>query len=439
MPSHDRGLVAIIEDDPVMGESLVQRLELEGYAVNWWRSGGQALEGLKTIEPDAIVCDIRLPDMDGEQVFSTMPPQLERVPVMFVTAFGQIEQAVRLTKAGAADYIAKPFALGDFLERIEGMVAQRSLGGADVLGTSRQMRETATTLARIAAIDSTVLLTGESGVGKEVAARYLHSISPRRNAPFIAVNCAAIPKDLLENEIFGHEKGAFTGASGKHEGYVERARDGFLFLDEIGDLPMPMQTKLLRLIESRAYTRLGGERELLSTARIVCATNVDLSRAVAEGTFRADLYYRINVIPLQIPPLRDRREDILPLAKAFLTEFATTFGRSIHGFAGSTEQALLGWGWPGNVRELRNRIERAVALTDAAYLRPEAVFPERGPGAAEGDISTLAAVRQNAERDHIRSALERTGGRVEEAAKILGISRSTLFDKLKKLGIAAEA
>lgn len=439
MPSPDRGLVAIIEDDPVMGESLVQRLELEGYAVNWWRSGGQALEGLKTIEPDAIVCDIRLPDMDGEQVFSTMPPQFERVPVMFVTAFGQIEQAVRLTKAGAADYIAKPFALGDFLERIEGMVAQRSLGGTDVLGNSKPMREIATTLARVAAIDSTVLLTGESGVGKEVAARYLHSISPRRSAPFIAVNCAAIPKDLLENEIFGHEKGAFTGASGKHEGYVERARDGFLFLDEIGDLPMSMQTKLLRLIESRAYTRLGGERELLSTARIVCATNVDLSRAVAEGTFRADLYYRINVIPMQIPPLRERREDILPLAKAFLSEFATTFGRCTHGFAGSTEQALLGWGWPGNVRELRNRIERAVALTDAAYLRPEAVFPERGPGAAEGDISTLAEVRQNAERDHIRSALERTGGRVEEAAKILGVSRSTLFDKLKKLGIAAEA
>lgn len=438
MPSLDRGLVAIIEDDPVMGESLVQRLELEGYSVNWWRSGGQALVGLKTIQPDAIVCDIRLPDMDGEQVFSTIPPQLERVPVMFVTAFGQIEQAVRLTKAGAADYIAKPFAMGDFLERIEGLVSQGGRGEDDLLGASRPMREIATTLARIANIDSTVLLTGESGVGKEVAARYLHSISPRRNSPFIAVNCAAIPKDLLENEIFGHEKGAFTGASGRHEGYVERARDGLLFLDEIGDLPMPMQTKLLRLIESRAYTRLGGERELLSAARIVCATNVDLGRAVAEGTFRADLYYRINVIPLQIPPLRDRRDDVLPLARKFLSEFSAAFGREVHGFTASSEQAMQGWGWPGNVRELRNRIERAVALNDAAYLRPEALFPERLGSGTESDMSTLAEARQSAEREHIRSALERTG-RVEDAAKLLGISRSTLFEKLKKLGIAAEA
>lgn len=438
MPSLDRGLVAIIEDDPVMGESLVQRLELEGYSVNWWRSGGQALEGLKTIEPDAIVCDIRLPDMDGEQVFSTIPPQLEGVPVMFVTAFGQIEQAVRLTKAGAADYIAKPFAMGDFLERIEGLVSLAGRGGGDLLGTSCPMREVSTTLARISNIDSTVLLTGESGVGKEVAARYLHSISPRRESPFIAVNCAAIPRDLLENEIFGHEKGAFTGASGRHEGYVERARDGVLFLDEIGDLPTSMQTKLLRLIESRAYTRLGGERELLSAARIVCATNVDLGRAVAEGTFRADLYYRINVIPLQIPPLRDRRDDILPLARKFLSEFSAAFAREVHGFTASSEQAMQGWGWPGNVRELRNRIERAVALNDAAYLRPEALFPERLGSSTDGDMSTLAEARQNAERDHIRSALERTG-RVEDAAKLLGISRSTLFEKLKKLGIAAEA
>lgn len=434
MPSPDRARVAIIEDDPVMGESLVQRLELEGYTVNWWRSGGQALEGLRAAKPDAIICDIRLPDMDGEQIFDTLPPQVDHVPVMFVTAFGQIDQAVRLTKAGAADYIAKPFAMGEFLERLGGLVKAKDRD-QPVLGTSKAMREVAGTLQRIADIDSTVLLTGESGAGKEVAARYLHNLSPKRTAPFIAVNCAAIPHDLLESEVFGHEKGAFTGATSRHEGYVERARDGFLFLDEIGDLPMPMQTKLLRLIESRAYTRLGGERELISTARIICATNVDLAKAVADGRFRGDLFYRINVIPLHVPPLRERRDDILPLARQFLSEFAGTFSRNVHGFSTPAEQLLQDWDWPGNVRELRNRIERAVALNDVAYLKGETLFPDRRLP-AEGEMLPLAEARQNAEREHIKSALERTGGRVEEAAKLLGVSRSTLFEKLKKLGLA---
>ena len=218
--------------------------------------------------------------------------------------------------------------------------------------------------------ETSLLFTGESGAGKEVAARFVHQISARASAPFIAVNCAAIPNELIESELLGHEKGAFTGAHARHCGYVERARNGVLFLDEVGELSMPIQAKLLRLIEDRAFTRVGGEAAIKACTRIVCATNVDLERAVSERTFRRDLFYRINVIPITVPALRHRPDDILPLAHAFVREFSEAFGREVHGFTVPAEQALLAQPWPGNVRELRNRIERAVALGQSAWIGP---------------------------------------------------------------------
>ena len=437
---HDTALIGVVEDDPVMGGTLVHRLELEGYGTAWWRTGRQAISDLPTAQADLVVCDIRLPDVSGEEIFLSMLPLLGGTPFLFMTAYGQIEQAVRLTKAGAVDYVAKPYALPDLLDRIPRLIAQRP-GVAGVLGASVAMHRLELMLRRLANVDSSLLFTGESGVGKEVAARFVHQVSVRAAAPFVAVNCAAIPNDLIESELFGHEKGAFTHAHARHMGYVERARNGVLFLDEVAELPLPMQAKLLRLVEERAFTRVGGEAPIKTAARIVCATNTDLDRAAADGRFRRDLYYRINVIPIPIPPLRHRTDDILPLAYAFLREFSEAFGRDVRGFAPDGEHALMVYAWPGNVRELRNRVERAVALTQAPWIGAESLFPAEAvePLGLENVLPTLAQARAEAERRHIRAALERVGGRIEEAARCLAISRSTLFDKMKKLGIRSDA
>jgi DNA-binding NtrC family response regulator len=437
---HERSLIGVVEDDPVMGGTLVHRLELEGYHAVWWRTGQQALHGLRTARPDLVVCDIRLPDISGEEVFLNVLPHLGGLPFLFVTAYGQIEQAVRLTKAGAVDYIAKPYALPDLLDRIPRLIAKRP-GAVGTLGASQAMRQLELLLRRVADIDSSLLFTGESGSGKEVAARFVHQISARAAAPFVAVNCAAIPNELIESELFGHEKGAFTSAYARHCGYAERARHGILFLDEVGELPMPVQAKLLRLLEERAFTRIGGETAIKACARIICATNIDLERAVAEGRFRRDLYYRINVIPITVPSLRLRPDDILPLANAFVREFSDAFGREVHGFSGSAEQALLSQQWPGNVRELRNRVERAVAVGQSPWIGPENLFPEKitDPQRLESPLPTLAEARAAAERRHIRTALELAGGKIEDAAKSLGISRSTLFEKMKRLEVRIDA
>jgi DNA-binding NtrC family response regulator len=436
---HEGVMIGVIEDDQVMGGTLVHRLELEGYAAQWWRSGEEAMKGLRAIRPDLIVCDIRLPDMSGEDIFLRTLPSLAGTPFLFVTAFGQIEQAVRLTKAGAVDYIAKPYAITDLLERIPRLIQSRP-GAVGALGASEPMRRIETLLRRVADVDSSLLFVGESGVGKEVAARFVHGISARRQSPFVAVNCAAIPNELMESELFGHEKGAFTGAHARHHGYVERARDGTLFLDEVGELPLPVQAKLLRLLQERSFTRLGGESVIKVPARIVCATNADLEAAVADGRFRRDLYYRIDVVRLTVPPLRERAGDVLPLALGFLREFCASFGRDVHGFTPAAEQALLAHDWPGNVRELRNRVERAVALAESSWIGPAALFSSdwSAPPALEHLLPPLAEIRERAERHHIRTALARVGGRVDDAAKLLGVARSTLFEKMRKLAVDAD-
>jgi DNA-binding NtrC family response regulator len=439
MPLHERELIGVIEDDPIMGGTLAHRLELEGYRPLWWRTGQEALEGLCAARPDLVVCDIRLPDMSGEDVFLRVLPRLGGKPFLFVTAFGQIEQAVRLMKAGAVDYIAKPYALPDLLERISRLLALRPRA-TGALGVSEAMRQVEMLLRRVANIDSSLLFTGESGVGKEVAAQFVHQISTRAEDPFIAVNCAAIPDALIESELFGHERGAFTGAQARHHGYVERARNGILFLDEVGELPMRMQPKLLRLMEERVFTRVGGETAIKTGARTICATNADLERAVAEGRFRRDLYYRINVICVAILPLRDRPDDILPLAHKFLRDFSRRFTREIRSFTPAAERALLEHPWRGNVRELRNRVERAVALSPAECIGAEALFLSDAaqPVGAISLVPTLAEIRCRAERQHIRAVLEGAEGRVDEAAKLLAVSRSTLFEKMRKLDIKTE-
>jgi DNA-binding NtrC family response regulator len=289
--------------------------------------------------------------------------------------------------------------------RFDGAILTGAIGlRAGELGTSEAMRQVEMLLRRVADIDSSLLITGESGVGKEVAAKFVHQISTRAAEPFVAVNCGVIPNELIESQLFGHEKGAFTSAQARHHGYVERARNGILFLDEVGALPMLMQAKLLRLIQERTFTRVGGETAIKTSARIICATNTDLEAAVSAGGFRRDLYYRINVIAVGIPPLRDRSDDILPLAQRFVHEFSAAFVRDVHGFTPAAEQALLNHPWPDNVRELRNRVERAVALSQTPQIGVEALFPPEAPelGTARPLFPTLAEVRDRAERDHIR-------------------------------------
>jgi DNA-binding NtrC family response regulator len=438
MSPHERGRIGIIEDDLVVGGTLAHRLELEGYTPLWWRTGREALEGIRAQRPDLVVCDILLPDMSGKDVFLRALPGLGGRPFLFVTAHAHIEDAVFLMKAGAVDYLEKPYALPDLLDRIARLIKLQPRPAGD-LGTSEAMRQVELLLRRVADIDSSLLITGESGVGKEVAAKFVHQISTRAAEPFVAVNCGAIPNELIESQLFGHEKGAFTSAQVRHHGYVERARNGILFLDEVGELPMLMQVKLLRLVQERTFTRVGGETAIKTSARIICATNTDLETAVAEGSFRRDLFYRINVIAVAIPPLRDRSDDILPLARRFVQEFSEAFERDVHGFTPTAEQALLSDPWPGNVRELRNRVERAVALSQSSRIGVNALFPSEATEADGDRQATLAEVRDRAERRHIRAVLADVDNRVDEAAKRLSISRSTLFEKMRKLDIRSES
>jgi DNA-binding NtrC family response regulator len=437
--SHEPTRVAVIEDDPVMGASLVQRLELEGYAPVWWQTGGDALAALKQQRPDLLICDIRLPDMSGEDIFRRALSELGTSPVLFITAYGDIEQAVRLVRGGADDYLTKPFDIDDLLERIERLLGARraTRSASSALGLSEPMRRIEALLRRVADVDSSVLLTGESGVGKEVAARFLHQVSARAGSPFMAVNCAAIPGELMESELFGHERGAFTGALTRHEGYAERAKGGILFLDEIGDLPAPLQGKLLRLLHDRSFHRLGGTTPIICQARVICSTNRDLEALTAAGAFREDLFYRINVIPITIPPLRARPDDILPLLRGYVRHFSEAFGRPVRGLTNLAEEAALAHDWPGNVRELRNRAERAVALADQSWLGPVDLFPDLdlGEGRRRLPLSTLAEAREAAERRQIERALEQTHGRVAKAAELLGISRTTLWEKMRRGGL----
>ncbi len=442
-PSPDRARIAVVEDDPIMGESLIQRLDLEGYDTVWWQTGRDALHGLRQRRPDLVVCDIRLPDMSGEDVFHGILPDLSTSPFLFITAFGDIDQAVRLIRAGADDYMAKPFQMDEFLGRIDHLLhsrGNRTWSQTSVLGQSEAMRRIESLLRRVADIDSTLLLTGESGVGKEVAARFVHEISRRATAPFIAVNCAAIPADLLESELFGHERGAFTGAHARHEGFAERARDGVLFLDEIAELTPAIQAKLLRLIQDRAFLRLGGERLICFNARLICASNADLQARIANGRFRQDLFFRINVIPVEIPPLRDRPTDILPLLRHYVDFFSQTFRSDVRGITTQAETMAESHRWPGNVRELRNRAERGVALAAGPWLGARDLFPEfdvdeeMAPG-----VSPLSTIRDDAERRHITAVLERTNGQIRKAADLLGVSRTTLWEKMRKLGLNVES
>ena len=430
--------IAVIEDDPIMGESLLQSLSLEGAKVSLYPSGRAALKSVAPRSVDLVVCDIRLPDTDGQSLFRHFGANADAPPFLFMTAFGDVDTAVELMREGAADYLTKPFDMGVFLQRVKGSLRPSPCTGASAtLGVSPAMRDIEHLLHVISKIDSPVLITGETGTGKDICARLLHQLGGKQG-PFIAVNCAAIPSDLLESELFGHQAGAFTGASKRHLGFAERTGEGTLFLDEIGELAAPLQAKLLQLLEDRQFYRVGGETTIAFKGRLVAATNADLGAMMAAKRFRLDLYYRINSLEVKIPPLRERPQDIPWLMNQIFVNLVAEQGKSMRGVSALAEQAALAHEWPGNVRELKNRMERAIALNLSGWILPQDLFPERVLYAVPSSQSSLslADAREAAEKHQIARVLAENDGQIGKTAEALGVSRTTLWEKMRRYDLA---
>ncbi len=454
--------ILVVEDKESLRVMLRKTLEGRGYSVE---EAGEAYSARRLLQSTrflVVLTDLRLPGGSGFDVMQAARESDSQIDVIVMTAFGTIEEAVRAMKDGAVDFLTKPVDTDHLLLVLERAIDRRRLltdfillkeeyqrrfGLPRVLGEDPALKETMLAIQRAAATDATVLILGESGTGKELMARSLHQLSKRSKGPFVAINCAAIPEALLENELFGHEKGAFTGASGRKVGKAELAHHGTLFLDEIADLTPPLQAKILRLVQERQFERVGGVQTLTIDVRVVAATNRDLKEAVAEQRFREDLYFRLSVFPVEIPPLRRRRGDILLLADAFLARYAHELGRRGLKLAETTRRALLDHPWPGNVRELQNALERAAILCDGVEIRPEHLrLGSGGGGPALGDVvdltGTLDAVadraRELAEREAIRLALAGCADRAA-AAERLGVSPGVLGRKMKALGLTDEA
>ncbi len=429
--------ILLIEDDPIMGESLMERFELEGFQARWARTGQEGRHWLARGGFGVVISDLRLPDMGGEALFREV---LESHPILppwlFITGYGAVDQAVQLLKLGAADYLTKPFDLDALVDKLKLYALAQPPAPAvpdAALGISPALRRIEAQLPQLAGKARTLLITGESGVGKEMVAKAFHTLAPEgAGAPFVAVNCGAFPEGLLEAELFGHERGAFTGAVRSRKGVFEQADGGTLFLDEIGDMPFPMQVKLLRVIQERRVTRVGGDKPVPVDIRLISATHQDLKKRVTQGLFREDLYYRLNVIQIHIPPLRQRREDILWLARRFLAEAAPDKRLSEE-----AEQALLTHDWSGNARELKHAVERGAILAGgpvvgvAALFGDEAVTPESAP-------ASLADFVARSERRYIAKTLDECSGHLGHTAEALGISRKNLWEKMKKLGLSAD-
>jgi two-component system response regulator HydG len=441
----ERSRILVVEDDPEMLALVCEHLESEGFAVQGAGRGTEAIDQLRSGEFDVVLTDLRLPDVDGIEVLRAAREGRRELPVILFTAFGSIETAIQAIRQGAFDYITKPFALeeisllvGRALEdrrlRAENISLRQELEGRyrfeNLLGQSPAMQAVFALIRQAAPGDASVLISGESGTGKELVARALHFNSPRAERPFVPVNCAAVPATLLESELFGHVKGAFTGAVKTRRGLFREAEGGTLFLDEIGDMAPELQAKLLRVIEDRAVRPVGSDEAIPMDLRLIAATNKDIQAWVREGQFREDLYYRLAVIPIHLPPLRERREDIPLLAHHFLGRAATTSGKAIRSFTPEAMAALLRHPWPGNVRELQNVIERAVTLMVGDEISPEALLLDTSAAPAPAALLAQAARRptlQELTAEYVSLVLRETGGDKAKAAEILGVSKRTLY------------
>ena len=448
-------LVLAVDDEPGVLEAYKVILE-DTYEVSTALDGAAALKLLSREDIHLVILDLRLPDMEGLEVLLRIKEMDEYIGVIVVTAVGDVKTAVRAMQAGASEYLVKPFDIESLQAGVSRTLERQALlkemlylrseveeyhSFVDIVGRDEHMLEIFDLIGRVADSDATVLITGESGTGKELIARALHQQSRRAQRPFVAVNCTAIPEQLIESELFGHERGAFTGAVQRRIGKFELAHTGTLFLDEIGSMRLDMQTKLLRALQEREIERVGGERTIKVDVRIVAATNADLRELVKEKAFRDDLYYRLNVIPVYVPPLRARRGDIPLLVRYFLDKYNRQFNRRLRGFSLAAIEALQAYDWPGNVRELENIVERLVVISkhEMVQLRelPLDLQPSQTPLLEQLDeqgYDLRKAVHQF-EREYIRRVLEKTHWNQTAAARILGIHRNTLLGKIEQLGL----
>jgi len=431
--------ICLIEDDALLGETLSDRFRMEGIGFDWHRTGESASLSFGRRKYSAVLCDLRLPDTSGKDIFDSLEPA-KRPPFIFMTGFGTIDEAVSLLKSGAEDFVTKPFDLDALMQRLHRLVAVAPPGETGpVLGLSPSMRKIETLIERLTESIEPVLISGESGVGKEVVSRLLHERSRRRRAgEWVAVNCAALPEGLIEAELFGYTRGAFTGAARAHKGLIEQANGGTLFLDEVGDMPLGMQSRLLRVLQERRVTRIGAESATPVDFRLVCATHRDLPAMVRAGQFREDLYYRINVIAIQIPPLRDRREDILWLADRMLSELARRPSPGAKTLSLEAQQRLYAHPWPGNVRQLNHVLRRAIALGRHVSISPDDLFHDESPTVdvvAPAAATSLSEHLDRSERAYLVSIVRECDGAVGEAACRMGISRKTLWEKMRRHGI----
>ncbi len=440
--------ILIVDDETIVRDSLGAWFRQDGHAVDLAEGAKDALRLVSANRYDIAFLDIKMPGMDGLELQTRLATADPELTIVLMTAYASVETAVNAMKAGAYDYIVKPFDPDDLSLLVRRAAEHRSLraenlrlkqsldsvaGPPPLVGSSAAMRHVLELATTVAASDATVLITGESGTGKEVVARAIHGHSPRRYNPMVVVNCGALPEGILESELFGHEAGAFTGARARHKGKFEAAEGGTVFLDEIGDVSPKVQVELLRVLEEKKVTRLGGSAPVAVDFRTITATNQDLAAAVASGAFREDLYWRLNVVHIQIPALRERPEDIPVLAEHFLARFAQSMSRRPMRFTGDALDALASYPWPGNVRELQNAIERAVVVgrgdsVQAADLplRVTQIGSAAGPG--PGSLA-------EAERAHVQAVLEASGWNITKAARILDVDRVTLYNKIKKYAL----
>jgi nitrogen regulation protein NR(I) len=470
------GTILVVDDDPQLRQSFEKLLTQEGHTVWVAANGEAALATVKAQVPDLVIMDVRMPGMSGLETFRRLHEIEPKLPVIIMTAYGTTETAIEATKLGAFDYVLKPFDIPDILALIEQaleagrfmrsrveMDAVPDTASTDALiGRSKPMQEVYKAIGRVAPTDATVLLRGDSGTGKELVARAVYQHSLRANKPFLVINCVAIPETLLESELFGYEKGAFTGAVNRRVGKIEQANGGTVFLDEIGDMPFSIQAKILRLLQEKSIERLGGREPIPVDVRIIAATNRDLETALAEGRFREDLYFRLKVVTLWLPPLKGRPDDIPLLAEYFLARFAKEMGLDNPGMTPEAKAMLSSYHWPGNVRELANAMQKALIFSRGYPIRPEDISQAIGAAGAvrlSDDHQTHETVRQWVRQtllfgagDNmfdtfmdrfgsilVSEALDLSGGNRSRAAKLLGLSRPTLLSKIDKYHLRVEA
>ncbi len=444
--------ILIVEDEDKLRRVLELQLRSADFEVD---QAATAEDGLKLVDrADLVLTDLRLPGMNGLELIRLIRRQNTRTPILVMTAFGSVETAVEAMKAGAFEFLMKPFSLDHLMAVIRKALDVRALEDENrklreelgyryefdnIIGRSNAMQEIFATIERVAPSRATVLLAGESGVGKDLIARAIHYHSPRRDRPFVKINCTALPENLMESELFGYEKGAFTGANTSKPGRFEQADTGTAFLDEIGDVPPAIQVKLLRVLQEREFERLGSNKTLHIDVRIVAATNQDLRAALEQGTFREDLYYRLNVVPINIPPLRERPEDIPFLAEHFVKKLAAANGSRVRSISEEAIQKLMAYHWPGNVRELENIIERSLVLSagerlDAADIHLDMAHRVRQQASADAFLPEGMSL-DDYEQSIIREALRRASGNKSQAARLLGLTRNALRYRLSQMGL----